>query len=71
MIGNKTIEQLLTTDIDLKSRKLNLQQLATHFQIFEDDFEQQLETLVSETERSKYTLLELITNCKPFVDGSF
>lgn len=58
-------------EIDIHSRKLNLEKLATHFQMFQSDFDEDLQHLLSDIERNKYTLLELVTFCKPFSEERF
>ena len=59
LIGNYTIEEMLLTKIDISKRKLNLEGLVKHFQMFTSDFDDDLTRLMGE-DRTKFTLLELV-----------
>ena len=70
LIGNYTIEEMLLTKIDISKRKLNLEGLVKHFQMFTSDFDDDLTRLMGE-DRTKFTLLELVEKSEPFVQGRF
>ena len=71
LIGNKTLEEMLLTEIDIASRKVNLKSLSESILMVSEDASSELESLLSEAEASKYTLLELVEHCKPFVEEKF
>ena len=71
LIGNKTLEEMLLTEIDIASRKVNLKSVAESILMVSEDASSELESLLSAAEASKYTLLELVEHCKPFVEEKF
>jgi hypothetical protein len=61
---------MLLKQIDVTKRKLNLEGLAKHFQMFTIDFEEDLTKLIGQ-DRTRFSLLDLVLHCDPFVNERF
>lgn len=61
---------MLLNQIDLTKRRLNLENLVPYLQMFTPDFEEDLAKILGQN-RKRYSLLDLVTRCEPFVDGRF